>query len=62
MSFGGGGGGGGGITAHKHNSQSGEGGPLQFDASIVTGTSVQVDGGTEQPVEYDINLRAMVFG
>ena len=48
MSFGGGGGGSGGITAHKHNSQVGEGGPLQFDGSIVTGTSVQVDGGMEE--------------
>ena len=56
------GGGSGGITAHKHNSQVGEGGPLQFDGSIVTGTSVQVDGGTEQPLENNINLRAMIFG
>lgn len=47
MSFGGGGGGSGGITAHKHNSQAGEGGPLQMKDSITTGTSVQFNGGTE---------------
>ncbi len=47
MSFGGGGGGGGGITAHKHNSQAGEGGPLQLDNSTVNGTSLQINGGTE---------------
>jgi len=51
MSFGGGGGGGGGITAHKHNSQAGEGGPLQMKNSIVDGTSLQFDGGTEQVAE-----------
>ena len=47
MSFGGGSGGSGGITAHKHNSQAGEGGPLQMKDSITTGTSVQFNGGTE---------------
>jgi hypothetical protein len=62
MSFGGGGGGSGSITAHKHNSQTGEGGPLQFDGSITTGTSVQVNGGTEVPLESNINLRALMFG
>ena len=51
MSFGGGGGGSGGITAHKHNSQSGEGGPLQFKNDIATGSSVQFNGGTEIPLE-----------
>ena len=51
MSFGGGGGGGGGITAHKHNSQSGEGGPLQLKNDIVNGSSVQFDGGVETPAE-----------
>jgi hypothetical protein len=49
MSFGGGGGGGGGITAHKHNSQVGEGGPLQYRNDITTGTSIQINGGTETP-------------
>ena len=51
MSFGGGGGGSGGITAHKHNSQAGEGGPLQFKNDIVTGTSLQFNGGSEIPAE-----------
>jgi len=51
MSFGGGGGGAAGITAHKHNSQSGEGGPLQMKDSITTGTSVQFNGGTETVAE-----------
>lgn len=51
MSFGGGGGGSGGITAHKHNSQTGEGGPLQLKNDVVTGSSVQFDGGTEVPME-----------
>jgi hypothetical protein len=50
MSFGGGGGGGQ-ITAHKHNSQSGEGAPLQFNNSIVTGSSIQINSGTEIPIE-----------
>ena len=47
---------------HVHNSQTGEGGPLQFDGSITTGTSVQVNGGTEVPLESNINLRALMFG
>jgi hypothetical protein len=62
LSFGGGGGGSGSITAHKHNSQSGEGGPLQFRDSITLGTSVQVNGGTEIPLENNINLRSIIFG
>jgi len=51
LSFGGGGGGSSGITAHKHNSQSGEGGPLQLKQSVTTGSSVQFNGGTEVPME-----------
>ena len=51
MSFGGGGGGSGGITAHKHTSQAGEGGPLQMKNSITTGTSLQINGGAEMPAE-----------
>ena len=51
MSFGGGGGGSGGITAHKHNAQAGEGGPLQMKNSVTTGSSFQVNGGTELPLE-----------
>jgi|TARA_R110000824_G_scaffold259774_1_gene448454 hypothetical protein len=51
LSFGGGSSGGGAITAHKHNSQSGEGGPIQFRNDIVTGSSVQFNGGTETPLE-----------
>ncbi len=47
MSFGGGGGGSGGITAHKHNAQTGEGGPLQMRANTTTGSTFQVDGGNE---------------
>jgi hypothetical protein len=51
MSFGGGGSGSAGITAHKHNSQSGEGGALQGRNSIVTGSSIQFNGGAELPIE-----------
>jgi len=51
MSFGGGGGGSTGVTAHKHNSQAGEGGSLQFNNDIVTGSSMQVNGGAELPLE-----------
>jgi len=51
LSFGGGGGGTGGITAHKHNSQSGEGGPLQLRNSTTTGSTVQFNGGTEVIME-----------
>jgi len=51
LSFGGGGGGSSGITAHKHNSQAGEGGPLQLKQSVTTGSSVQFNGGTEVPME-----------
>ena len=50
MSFGGGGGSTG-VSAHKHNSQTGEGGPLQLKQSITTGSSVQFNGGTEVPME-----------
>jgi hypothetical protein len=51
MGFGGGGGAASGVSAHKHNSQTGEGGPLQLKNDIVTGSSVQFDGGTEVPME-----------
>lgn len=51
MSFGGGGGGSAGITAHKHNAQAGEGGPLQLKNSTTTGSSVQFNGGNEVPME-----------
>jgi hypothetical protein len=50
MSFGGGGGSSS-VTVHKHNSLAGEGGPLQFDGSIATGTSMQVNSGVELPIE-----------
>ena len=52
MSFGGGGGGAGGsITAHKHNAQAGEGGPLQLRNSTTNGTTVQFNGGAEVVAE-----------
>lgn len=51
MGFGGGGGAASGVSAHKHNSQTGEGGPLQMKNSITTGSSFQVNGGTELPLE-----------
>jgi hypothetical protein len=51
MGFGGGGGSSSGVSAHKHNSQVGEGGPIQLKNSITTGSSVQFDGGTEVPME-----------
>ena len=51
MSFGGGGGGSGGITAHKHNAQEGEGGPLQLTNSTTTGSTVQFNGGSEVVME-----------
>lgn len=51
MSFGGGGGSSTGVTAHLHNSQTGEGGPLQLKNSITTGSSIQINGGTELPME-----------
>ena len=48
MSFGGGGlSGGAGTTSHLHNSQAGEGAPLQLNGNILTGTTIQIDGGTE---------------
>ena len=48
MSFGGGGlSGGAGTTAHVHNSQAGEGAPLQLDGDILTGTTMQIMGGAE---------------
>lgn len=46
MAFGGGGGTGG-ITSHLHNSQVGEGSPLQLRNSTTLGTTVQLNGGTE---------------
>ena len=51
MGFGGGGGSSSGVSAHKHNSQTGEGGPLQFRNNITTGSSMQINGGTEIPLE-----------
>lgn len=51
MGFGGGGGASSGVSAHKHNSQTGEGGPMQFKNSITDGSSVQFNGGTELPLE-----------
>jgi hypothetical protein len=51
MGFGGGGGAASGVSAHKHNSQTGEGGPLQFRNNIVNGSSMQINGGTEIPLE-----------
>lgn len=53
MGFSGGGGGSSGVSAHKHNGQSGEGGPLKFNNSITTGSSVTfaTTGGTEYPIE-----------
>lgn len=51
MSFGGGGGASSGVTAHLHNSQAGEGGPLQLKNSITTGSSIQFNGGIELPLE-----------
>lgn len=51
MGFGGGGGSSSGVSAHKHNSQVGEGGPLQLRNDIVNGTSLQINGGTEIPAE-----------
>ena len=47
MGFGGGGGSSSGVSAHKHNAQVGEGGPLQMRQSTTTGTSLQINGGTE---------------
>ncbi len=54
MSFGGGGAGGGAITAHKHNSQLGEGGPLQLRNSTTNGTTIQFNGGAEVVAEVVI--------
>lgn len=51
MSFSGGSDGTSGVTAHKHNSQSGEGGPLQFKNDVVNGSSMQINSGTEIPLE-----------
>ncbi len=51
MSFGGGGGASTGVSAHLHNGQTGEGGPLQLNNSITTGSSLQINGGTEMPLE-----------
>jgi hypothetical protein len=36
---------------HEHNSQSSGGAPLQFNNSIVTGSSIQINSGTEIPIE-----------
>ncbi len=35
----------------KHNAQAGEGGPLQLKNDVVTGSSVQFNGGTEVVME-----------
>tara|TARA_B100001123_G_C15305672_1_gene1022607 strand:- start:603 stop:767 length:165 start_codon:yes stop_codon:yes gene_type:complete len=51
MSFGGGGSGSGPVTAHKHNAQSGEGGPLQMNNSTTAGTTFQINGGSELKLE-----------
>ena len=51
MSFGGGGSGASAITVHKHNSQTGEGGTIQARNSIITGSAIQFNGGTEYPIE-----------
>jgi len=51
MSFGGGGGASTGVSAHLHNSQTGEGGPLQFNANTTTGSAVQFYSGQEIPIE-----------
>ena len=51
MSFGGGGAGTSAITAHKHNSQAGEGGPIQARQSVTNGTSIQFNGGNEVIIE-----------
>jgi len=40
-----------GVSVHRHDSQVGEGGALQGRNSIVTGTSIQFNGGTEFPIE-----------
>jgi len=50
LSFGGGGGSTG-VSVHLHDSQLGEGGALQGNQSIVSGTSIQFNGGTELPIE-----------
>tara|TARA_R110000824_G_scaffold234059_1_gene422526 strand:+ start:315 stop:476 length:162 start_codon:yes stop_codon:yes gene_type:complete len=50
MSFGGGGGSTG-VTAHLHNSQTGEGAPLQFNGNITTGSAVQFNSTQEVPIE-----------
>jgi len=50
MSFGGGGGSTG-VTVHRHDSVVGEGGALQAKNSVVTGTSIQINGGPEIPIE-----------
>jgi hypothetical protein len=51
MGFGGGGGAASGVSAHKHNSQVGEGGPLQMRNDTTTGTTVQFNGGSEVVAE-----------
>ena len=51
MGFGGGGGAASGVSAHKHNSLAGEGGPLQLRNSTSTGSTVQFNGGTETVME-----------
>jgi len=51
MGFGGGGGGGTGVSAHWHNSQTGNGGPLKADNDITTGTSITYSGGSETVIE-----------
>ena len=49
MSFGGGGGASTGVNAHLHNSQTGEGAPLQFNGNITTGSAVQFNSTQEVP-------------
>tara|TARA_R110002096_G_scaffold85305_1_gene196320 strand:- start:139 stop:303 length:165 start_codon:yes stop_codon:yes gene_type:complete len=51
MSFGGGGGASTGVNAHLHNSQTGEGAPLQFNGNITTGSAVQFNSTQEVPIE-----------
>jgi len=51
LGFGGGGGSSNNVPSHKHNSQSNEGGPLQLRNDTTTGTTVQLNGGTEVVAE-----------
>jgi hypothetical protein len=40
-----------GVSAHVHNSQTGEGGALQFNGNITTGSAVQFNSTQEVPIE-----------